>query len=54
LSKVLLYWSTVKKFVRSHDNIVTIINIVESSIYHIDISEQTEEGVEIDFKSRCD
>jgi hypothetical protein len=35
------------------DIVVTIINIVEGFIYHIDISEQTEEGVEIDSNPRC-
>jgi hypothetical protein len=53
LSALLLYRSAVEKIVSSHDILVTDINIVKGSIYRTDRSEQTEEGVEIDSKSRC-
>jgi hypothetical protein len=53
LSALLLRRSAVKKIVSSHDIVVTDINIVEGSICHIDRSEKTEEGVEIDSKLRC-
>jgi hypothetical protein len=43
----------VKKTISSRDIIVTVINIVEGSICHIDRFEKTEEGVEIDSKPRC-
>jgi hypothetical protein len=45
--------SVVEKIVSIHDIIITDINIVEGSICRTDISEQTEEGVEIDSKPRC-
>ena len=38
---------------RARGFVVTQLNIVEGSICHIDRSEQTEEGVEIDSKPRC-
>jgi hypothetical protein len=53
LSALLLRRSAVKKIISSHDIIITDINIVEGSIYHIDRSEKMEEGVEIDSKPRC-
>jgi hypothetical protein len=53
LSALLLYQSAVKKTVSSHGVVVTNINIVEGSICHTDISEQKEEGVEVDSKPRC-
>jgi hypothetical protein len=42
-----------KKTVSSRDIVVTIMNIAEGSICHIDRSEQTEERVEIDSDPRC-
>jgi hypothetical protein len=54
LGASLLCRSAVEKIVSSHDIVVTDINIVEGSIYRTDRSEQTEEGVEIDSKPRCD
>jgi hypothetical protein len=54
LSALLLCRSAVKKIVSSHGVVVTNTNIVEGSICHIDRYEQTEEGVEIDSKPRCD
>jgi hypothetical protein len=45
--------SVVEKIVSIHGIIVTDINIVEGSICRTDISEQTEEGVEMDSKPRC-
>jgi hypothetical protein len=53
LSALLLRRSAVEKIVSSHDIVVTKINIVEGSICRTDISEQMEEGVEIDSKPRC-
>jgi hypothetical protein len=53
LSALLLCQSAVKKTVNSHGVVVTNINIVEGSICHTNISEQTEEGFEIDSKPRC-
>jgi hypothetical protein len=53
LSAVLLCRSAVKKTVSNQGVVVTNINIVEGSICHIDRSEQTDEGVEIDSKRRC-
>jgi hypothetical protein len=53
LSTLLLCQSAVKKIVSSHDVVVTNINIVKGSICHTDISEQTEEGVEIDSNPKC-
>jgi hypothetical protein len=53
MSALLLCRSAVEKIVRSHDIVVTDINIVEGSICRIDKSEQTEERVEIDSKPRC-
>jgi hypothetical protein len=53
LSALLLYRSAVKKTVSSHGVVVTELNIVEGSICHTNISEQMEEGVEIDSKPRC-
>jgi hypothetical protein len=53
LSALLLCRSAVKKTVSSHGVVVTELNIVEGSICHTNISEQMEEGVEIDSKPRC-
>jgi hypothetical protein len=53
LSGLLLCRSAVKKTVSSHGVVVTNLNIVEGSICHTDISEQTEEGGEIDSMPRC-
>jgi hypothetical protein len=53
LSALLLCRSAVKKIVSSRGFVVTQLNIVEGSICHTDISEQKEEGVEIDSKPRC-
>jgi hypothetical protein len=53
LSALLLCRRAAKKTVSSHGIVVTELNIVEGSICHIDRSEQTEEGVEIDSKPRC-
>jgi hypothetical protein len=39
--------------VNSRNIVVTIINIVEGYICHIDRSKQSKEGVEIDSKQRC-
>jgi hypothetical protein len=53
LSALLLYRSAVEKIASRHDIVVTNINIVEGSICRTDRSEQTEEGDEIHFKTRC-
>jgi hypothetical protein len=53
LSVLLLYRSADEKILSNHNIVVTDINIVEGFICHVDRSEQTKEGVEIDYKPRC-
>jgi hypothetical protein len=53
LSISLLCLSAVKKIVSSRGFVVTILSIVEGSTCQIDRFEQTEEGVETDYKPRC-